>query len=125
MNNIWLKYLAAKGDMVQIQPGPSIKSEDVLKALNPFYQTSQVDDAFSFLMLIIRLLLTFGGIISIGFIILGGYQYITSGGSPEATKKATTTISWAVVGVIIAFTAALLIDWLIRQLGIEVPQPTS
>ncbi len=103
-----------------------ITEESVLSALNPFYKAGGggTDDIFSFLMGVIRIILSFGGIIAIGFIILGGYQYIISGGSPEATKKATATLTWAIVGAILAFSAALIVDFVIRQVGIDVPAGT-
>jgi len=111
MHDAFLKLLA------KIQPGSgnykAITEDSVLEALNPFHATSNIDDLFGFIALGIRLLLSFGGLIGVAFIIYGGYQYITSGGSPEATKKATTTLTWAIIGVIIAFSASLIVGFII------------
>lgn len=119
MTTIFLKILA------KIEPGSgsyqAITEDSVLDALNPFRATGNIDDLFGFLAVAIRLLLSFGGLIGVAFIIYGGYQYITSGGSPEATKRATTTLTWAIVGVIVAFTASLIVGFVISNItGTEV-----
>lgn len=110
----FLKSLAIEG---RVAGGTynKITQESVLNALNPFHGSSNIDDLFKFIMMIIRIILSFGGLIGIAFVIYGGYQYITSGGSPENTKKATSTITWAIIGTILAFTATILIDFIITE----------
>lgn len=45
------------------------------------------------------------GLIALVFLVIGGYQYITSGGNEESSKKAVKTISTAVLGLILVFAA--------------------
>ena len=40
-------------------------------------------------------------IISVIFIIVGGYRMVTSSGNEEAVTKAKTTLTWAVAGIVI------------------------
>ncbi|HPN67822.1 MAG TPA: hypothetical protein PLZ62_04150 [bacterium] len=50
------------------------------------------------------------GILSVFFIIIGGFQYVVSGGNDEKTKKAVSTITYAVVGLIIVFVSYAIIE---------------
>jgi len=63
---------------------------------------------------IVRLILNFAvrlaGIASFVMILVGGFQYLTSGGNPENTKKAWSTITWGIAGI-----AVLLGSWLILK----------
>lgn len=48
------------------------------------------------------------GIVSTGFIILGGYWFLRSGGDPSFVERGKKTVQAAVVGTIIALVAALV-----------------
>jgi hypothetical protein len=51
---------------------------------------------------IVEVMLQLVGYIAVGFIITGGYKYMTSTGSPDGMAKARTTILNAVIGLIIS-----------------------
>ncbi len=53
----------------------------------------------------VGLLMLIAGFVAIGFIIVGGFTYITSSGDPSGIKKAKDTITHAIVGLIIAMVA--------------------
>ena len=59
---------------------------------------------------IIGTLLLFISILALIAIIIGGYQYITSGGNAEATAKAKSTITWAIIGLVVAFASYVIIN---------------
>jgi len=63
---------------------------------------------------IINVLSVFGGAIAVVMIIIGGFRYITSSGSPEATKGARNTIVYALVGLIIIATAQIIVHFVIN-----------
>jgi prepilin signal peptidase PulO-like enzyme (type II secretory pathway) len=50
---------------------------------------------------IIELLLLFAGSIAVLFIIIGGFQYITSGGNEETAEKGRKTLVNAVIGMVV------------------------
>jgi len=50
---------------------------------------------------IVELLLLFAGAIAVVFVIIGGYQYITSNGNDEAAEKGRKTLTNAIIGVIV------------------------
>ncbi len=64
------------------------------------------------LMAIIELLLRISGLIAVGFIIFGSIQYITSQGSPDSLKGAKSTITNAIVGLVIAMVATGFVQFL-------------
>lgn len=48
--------------------------------------------------------------VAVGFIIKGGYMYMVSTGSPDAMAKAKNTIRDALIGLVIAISAAAIVD---------------
>ncbi|MFC1711031.1 pilin [Patescibacteria group bacterium] len=60
------------------------------------------------------------GIVVFIFLIIGGFKLLFSGGNPESIQKATGTITWAVVGLIILI-AVWFIFLFVRQFtGVDV-----
>lgn len=57
------------------------------------------------------------GLVATGFIIFGGYLFITSEGDPNKAAKAKKTISSAVIGLVIAVLAAVIINTIIGVLN--------
>jgi len=52
------------------------------------------------------------GIICVIFILVGAIQMITSSGNQEQVTKARSTLTWAVVGLILVIGARLFVDYL-------------
>jgi hypothetical protein len=48
--------------------------------------------------------------VTVGFIIKGGYMYIVSAGNPESMAKAKNTIRDALIGLVIAISAAAIVN---------------
>ena len=57
------------------------------------------------------------GLIAFIYLIIGGYQYITSSGNPDAAEAAKGTIVNSIIGLIIVLTSFLLVDFALRQIG--------
>jgi hypothetical protein len=69
---------------------------------------SDIKSSFIFSKLIpfaIKYLIGLAGALAVIAIMIGGYQYLTAYGDQEQHKKATKTITWAVLGLILAITA--------------------
>lgn len=62
-------------------------------------------------------LIRIAALVSVGYVIYGGIQYVTSQGSPDATKKAQQTIVNAIIGVVIAVMAASVVAFIGNRLG--------
>ena len=71
------------------------------------------DSLVDLLTKIIKLLLTFAGIIAVGVLVIGGFWYITSSGNEEQAEKGQKAITNAIIGlvvVILAYTIVAIIS---------------
>ena len=55
------------------------------------------------------------GVISVIMIIVGGFHYITSGGSQEKVKKAKDTLVYAIIGLIIVALAQVIVRFVLGK----------
>jgi len=67
-----------------------------------------------FLNKVINILIGLTAALAVVFIILGGYQYLTSVGNDEQIKTAHKTIIWGLVGVLIAMLAFAIVQILVN-----------
>jgi TRAP-type C4-dicarboxylate transport system permease small subunit len=58
------------------------------------------------------------GLVAVAYLIVGGYQYITSQGNPDATATAKGTIVNAITGLIIILASYLIIRFALDQLEV-------
>jgi hypothetical protein len=61
---------------------------------------------------IIDMLLHLAGIVAVISIVIAGISYITAGGSPEQITNARKRITYSLVGLVIAVTAAALVSFI-------------
>lgn len=87
------------------------------KIFNQEVSLNSFDSLGAILTGLLQLALFAVGAISVIFIIIGGIQYITSSGSPDAIKKAKSTLVFAVVGLALAISASLIINFTIGALS--------
>lgn len=59
------------------------------------------------------------GIISVIFIIIGGIQLSVSGGNPKGQESAKKTITNAILGLIIAISAAAIGNFVLAAFGVS------
>lgn len=60
-----------------------------------------------------NVLLFLAGALAVIMIIFGGLRYVTSGGNASSVTAAKNTIMYALVGLIIAFLAFALVNWIL------------
>ena len=63
---------------------------------------------------IVNTLLFLVGVTSVIVIIIGGIMYTTSGGDSGGVTKAKNTILYAVVGLVVAFMAFAIVNWVVK-----------
>ena len=56
------------------------------------------------------------GVVAVLFLIIGGFQYIASGGNPEQVNKAKNTIFYAIIGIVVALLAYVVVQFVVGQL---------
>ena len=66
---------------------------------------------------VINLLSVIVGVVAVIMIMIGGFHYITSGGSDTGVTSAKNTILYAIIGLIIVALAQLLVRFVLRQVS--------
>ncbi len=74
--------------------------------------TSKVN---SVIRTILNVLTAVIGIVAVIMIIVGGFHYVTSGGSQEKVKKAKDTLLYAIIGIIIAALAQIIVKFVLDK----------
>jgi len=63
---------------------------------------------------LINTLLFIVGAISVVIIIIGGVLYVISGGNSGSVTRAKNTVTYAVVGLLVAFLAYAIVNWVFK-----------
>ena len=64
---------------------------------------------------VINVLSLIAGAAAVVMIIIGGFRYVTSAGSPEATKGAKNTILYALVGLVVVAVAQVIVHFVLKN----------
>ena len=56
------------------------------------------------------------GAVAVIMLVIGGFKFTTSGGSPEQVKSAKNTIMYAIIGIVVAIVAWAVVDFVVKQL---------
>jgi hypothetical protein len=62
----------------------------------------------NFIRTIIKVIAGLAGLVATGFLVAGGFTYITSSGNPEQLDKAKRTITWSLIGLAIVIAAFVI-----------------
>lgn len=74
----------------------------------------QDGDVVNVLQIVINTMLFIVGAISVIMIIIGGLRYATSSGDSGSITSAKNTILYAVIGLVIAFLAYAIVNWVLQ-----------
>lgn len=58
------------------------------------------------------------GIIAVAMLVYGGFLYITSAGDETKAKQATATLTYAVIGIVVVFSAVVIIRSIKSAIGL-------
>lgn len=75
------------------------------------------DNTRTLIKTVINTLLYIIGIISVIMVIIGGFMYSVSSGDSANVTKAKNTIVYALVGLVIAFLAYAMVNWVVKVFG--------
>ena len=70
------------------------------------------------ILTVIEDLLQIAAYVTVAFIIMGGFKYMTSSGSPDQAAKAMKTIINAVIGMVVALGSVGLVNFVGKYLGL-------
>lgn len=103
----WYQYLTGKYDelgvcipQIIVETSPGVERNDI----------------WLIVLAIIDSLLKVSALVAIGFVIYGGIQFTISQGEPDKTNEARNTIINALVGMVIALTAAMIVSFIGNRL---------
>lgn len=72
------------------------------------------DSADGFVGALVNTLLFVVGAVSVIAVIIGGIMFATSGGNSGSITKAKNTITYAILGLVIAFFAYAIVNWVLK-----------
>ncbi len=80
----------------------------LLSASPVFAQSADVSKVTNFIQNIIQIFVTIAGLVATGFMVVGGFRYMTSSGNPEALDGAKKTVLYSAVGLAIVIGAFVI-----------------
>ncbi len=108
------KDVAAQGDQVSEQSEgcvPGNNGREVCKLTNPIgVGQTGTTEASDIIGTVIRVMLGIIGGLTLLMFVWGGFQWLTSAGSPEKIKSGMQTMVWAVIGVMLVLASYLLLS---------------
>jgi hypothetical protein len=78
---------------------------------------SQNDSIKTTVGAIVNTLIFLTGLAAVIVIIIGGLRYTTSAGNEKSIEEAKNMILYAVIGLVLAFSAYAIINWVIKAFG--------
>lgn len=82
---------------------------------------SNINDVWKIGLAIFEILLRLSGIIAVAMIMFGGFSYIFSQGNPQTITQARQTLTWAIIGLIIAALSTTIVNLIGRALSGDPP----
>lgn len=79
---------------------------------------TEVADLARILQIILTSMYSIAGVFCVVYIIIAGYNIITGHGDPQKLEKATNTLTWAFVGLLVVLASGLLINFIGSRFGI-------
>lgn len=90
------------------------KGDDTTGRCSPAFnlQADLTGSLTALLLGVFDILLFVAGLVAIGFIIFGAFQYMLSQGNPEGSKNGRTTIINALIGLVIVLMSTTLVSFI-------------
>ena len=73
-------------------------------------------DLMDFITGLINWAIGIAALVCVVMLIFAGYSYITASGNEEKVQKATKTLTWAIVGLVICFIAVILVQFVLKNI---------
>ena len=94
-------------------------SEGINTATTSEMKGKSIDGKDGLIKTVVNVLLWAVGILSVIMIIFSGFRYITSAGDAAKTKSAQSTLTYAVVGLIVAVFAWAIVNIVLDRIGVK------
>lgn len=67
---------------------------------------------------VVEIMLRLASILAVGFVMYGGFKFITSQGDPEGAKNARQTIQNALIGLVLTLLSAAIVSFIMNQFNV-------
>ena len=101
---------------VSAQAANSVVKKGITTATTADMENKSIAGEGGLISILINFLLWAVGILSVAMIIFSGFRYITSAGDASKTKSAQSTLTYSVVGLIVAIMAYAIVNMVINRL---------
>jgi hypothetical protein len=102
------------GSQLAGNPGKAVATSPDVISLSVLPHTP-VDG--SFVQTILGIAFGVIGALSLLFVVIGGFRYVISAGNPKAVQQAKNTITYALIGLLVAILAQVIVTFVIGRLG--------
>ncbi len=112
--------LAITALLLPVVPANAAENNSTLNGINSAKGDGVPDTLFgddSIFTTVVNILLFIIGAISVIMLIWGGIRYTTSAGNSASVTSAKNTIMYAIIGLIIAFLAFAIVNWVLVEVG--------
>lgn len=75
-------------------------------------QINSLSDTWLIVAAVIEILLRIAAMVSVVFVMYGGFNYLTSQGEPDKTARARSTIINALIGLVVAVMATIVVSFI-------------
>ncbi|HHX99558.1 TPA: hypothetical protein GX533_02700 [Candidatus Dojkabacteria bacterium] len=89
-------------------------ADDALSYIDDIHTTGE-RDLMQFVRNLINWAIGIAALVCVVMLIFAGYSYITASGNEEKVQKATKTLTWAIVGLVVCFIAVILVNFVIKN----------
>ncbi len=77
------------------------------------------EDILTMAQRVIRLVILLAALVCVAILIAAGYSYITAAGDEQKIEKATKTLTYAIVGLVICFISVILVEFVLNRVLIS------
>ncbi|MBT3412596.1 MAG: hypothetical protein HOJ15_00865 [Candidatus Jacksonbacteria bacterium] len=110
---------------VDFDPTTGAIADNGCAPVNAQYTTNSTTSGTAVITRIINIVLGFLGLIALILFIIGGFQWMTSGGNEEKTAGAKKLMVSAIIGLAIILGAAVISTFAFRAIGKSLGDPTA
>lgn len=92
------------------------EGESATSYLENITTTGNGTNILDFAKNLLNTVIALAGLVCVVMLVMAGYSYITAAGDEVKVKKASQTLTWAIVGLAICFIAVLLVQYVLTDL---------
>lgn len=82
-------------------------------------QVARISCAFPLFENVVTAALIFGGTVAVAMLIYGGFRMVLSGGDAKQAGAARSTITYAIIGLIIVFLSFTILNFIVYITGVD------